>query len=57
VILQIGDRVVPDYADSANAFFYLAPGDPVKMCLLRDADSIEVMVTPVVAPAREGAAR
>jgi len=37
VILQIGDRVVSDYADSANAFFYLAPGDAVKMRLLRGA--------------------
>lgn len=51
VILQIGDRIVSDYADSANAFFYLAPGDPVKMRLLRGADSMEVVVTPVVAPA------
>jgi S1-C subfamily serine protease len=50
VILQIGDRIVSDYADSANAFFYLAPGDPVKMRLLRGADSMEVVVTPVVAP-------
>jgi S1-C subfamily serine protease len=57
VILQIGDRAVADYADSANAFFYLAPGEPVKMRLLRGADSIEVVVTPVEAPAREGAAR
>ena len=57
VILQIGDRLVSDYADSANAFFYLAPGDPVKMRLLRGADPIDVVVTPVLAPAREGAAR
>lgn len=57
VILQVGERVVADYADSANAFFYLAPGDPVRMRLLRGADAMEVTVTPVVAPAREGAAR
>ncbi len=57
VILQIGDRGVSDYADSVNAFFYLTPGEPVKMRLLRGADSIEVVVTPVEAPAREGAAR
>lgn len=57
VILQIGERVVSDYADSANAFFYLAPGDPVRMRLLRGADAMEVVVTPVEAPAREGAAR
>ena len=57
VILQIGDRAVADYADSANAFFYLIPGEPVKIRLLRGADSIEVMVIPVPAPAREGAAR
>ncbi|OYV05400.1 MAG: hypothetical protein CFE26_11805 [Verrucomicrobiales bacterium VVV1] len=57
VILQIGERAVADYADSANAFFYLAPGEPVKIRLLRGADSIEVVVTPVEAPAREGAAR
>lgn len=57
VILRIGDRAVTDYADSANAFFYLSPGEPVRMRLLRGADSIEVMVTPVAPPAREGAAR
>lgn len=57
VILQIGERVVSDYADSANAFFYLVPGEPVKIRLLRGADSTEVMVTPVVAPVREGAVR
>ena len=57
VILQIGERVVADYADSANAFFYLAPGEPVRMRLLRGSDPVEVEVTPVAAPAREGAAR
>lgn len=35
MILQIGDRAVADHADSANAFFYLAPGEPVKMRLPR----------------------
>ena len=47
VLISIGDREVTDYADAANAFFYLIPRQPVKVRLLRKAEPLEFTVTPV----------
>ncbi|MES2437810.1 MAG: S1C family serine protease [Verrucomicrobiota bacterium] len=46
VLLSIGSRQVADYADAANAFFYLIPGQPVRVKLLRDAEQLEFTLTP-----------
>lgn len=46
VILNIGSRHVTDYADAANAFFYLVPGEPVRVKLLRNAEQLELTLTP-----------
>lgn len=46
VLLSIGSRQVADYADAANAFFYLIPGQPVRVKLLRDAGQLEFTLTP-----------
>lgn len=50
VLVQIGPRRVKDYADAANAFFYLIPGTPVSLRLLRGADQMEIIVNPVATP-------
>lgn len=47
VILSIGSRDITDYADAANAFFYLIPGQPVRVRLLRNAEPLEFTMTPV----------
>lgn len=46
VLLSIGARQIADYADAANAFFYLIPGRSVKVKLLRDAEQLEFTLTP-----------
>ncbi len=46
VLLSIGDRQITDYADAANAFFYLVPGEPVKVKLLRGVEPLEFTLTP-----------
>jgi PDZ domain len=48
LLLSIGLRQVTDYADAANAFFYLIPGQPVRVKLLRDAEQLEFTVTPTL---------
>lgn len=48
VLLGVGAIAIVDYADAANAFFYLIPGKPVKVKLLRDAKQIEYSLTPVL---------
>jgi hypothetical protein len=47
VLTQVGPRRIADYADAANAFFYLIPGQPVKVKLLRAAEPLEYTLTPV----------
>jgi membrane-associated protease RseP (regulator of RpoE activity) len=47
VLTAVGSRRIADYADAANAFFYLIPGEPVKVRLLRAAEPLEYSVTPV----------
>jgi len=51
VLLQVGTRPVADYADAADAFFYLVPGEAVRLKLLRGADQLDFTVNPVVTPA------
>ena len=46
VLLSIGSRPITDYADAANAFFYLIPGQPVKVKLLRGVKPLEFILTP-----------
>lgn len=47
VLTAVGPRRIADYADAANAFFYLIPGQPVKVKLLRAAEPLEYSLTPV----------
>ncbi len=47
VIVSIGSRQVTDYADAANAFFYLIPGQPVEVKLLRGVDQLAYTLTPM----------
>ena len=46
VLTSIGSRQITDYADAANAFFYLIPGQPVKVKLLRGVEQLEFPLTP-----------
>jgi len=46
LLLSIGMRQVADYGDAANAFFYLIPGQPVRVKLLRNAEQLEFTLTP-----------
>lgn len=46
VIQNVGGHSVSDYADAANAFFYLIPGQPVQLRLLRGAEQLEFTLTP-----------
>lgn len=46
VLQSVGDRPVADYADAANAFFYLVPGQPVRVRLLRGVEPLEFTLTP-----------
>ncbi len=50
VILSIGSKPVKDYVDAVNAFFYLAPGQPVGVKLLRKVEQLEFTVTPAKEP-------
>ena len=46
VLLSIGSRNIADYADAANAFFYLIPGQPVRVKLLRGVEPLEFTLIP-----------
>ena len=46
VLLEIGDRSITDYADAANAFFYLVPGQPVRVKLRRGDEHLEFTMAP-----------
>lgn len=50
VLLSVGTRQITDYADAANAFFYLIPGQPVRVKLLRGVDPLEFTLTPARSP-------
>jgi len=49
VLQKVGPRTVTSYADAVDAFFYLLPGNAVKLKILRGAEPLEITVTPVVA--------
>lgn len=46
VLLAVGTRQIYDYADAANAFFYLIPGQPERVRLLRGKEPLEFTVIP-----------
>ncbi|MGL5017794.1 MAG: S1C family serine protease [Luteolibacter sp.] len=46
VLLSIGSRQIQSYADAANAFFYLIPGEPVRVTVSRDGEPLEFTLTP-----------
>jgi hypothetical protein len=46
LLVKIGARRITDYADAANAFFYLIPGQEVKVNLLRRGKSMEFTLIP-----------
>ncbi len=50
VLQRVGSRPINDYADAANAFFYLAPGQPVKIAFLRGVEPMEASLTPTLPP-------
>lgn len=50
VLASIGSRQITDYADAANAFFYLIPGQPVRVRLLRGVEPLEFTLTPIKPP-------
>lgn len=51
VIQSIDSRKISDYADAANAFFYIIPGKPVSMTLQRGEQTVKVTLTPTKPPA------
>jgi S1-C subfamily serine protease len=46
VLVSIGNRQIADYADAADAFFYLIPGQPVGVKLMRGNDALYLTLTP-----------
>lgn len=46
VLVSVGDRSVDEYADAVNAFFYLVPGTPVTVKLLRAGSPRELTLVP-----------
>jgi S1-C subfamily serine protease len=46
VLLSVGTRRISDYADAANAFFYLIPGEKVKVRVMRGVETREFELTP-----------
>lgn len=48
VISDIGSRPITRYADIADAFFYLSPGKPVTIGLIRSGKSMRLEILPVL---------
>lgn len=46
MISRIGSRSIVDYADVANAFFYLVPGQPVDVTVKRGAEHLDFTLVP-----------
>ncbi len=46
VLISIGARQVSDYADAANAFFYLVPGQETRVKVRRGSRLLEFQITP-----------
>lgn len=51
LLLGVGPRRISDYPDAANAFFYLVPGEPVRVKLRRGTEPLEFTLTPARPPA------
>jgi hypothetical protein len=51
LLLNVGPRRISDYPDAANAFFYLVPGEPVRVKLRRGNELLEFTLTPARPPA------
>lgn len=47
LLLQVGTRNTADYADVANAFFYLIPGQPTPVVVMRGTQRFNFTVSPV----------
>lgn len=47
VLASVGQHRIASYPDAANAFFYLVPGQPVTVKLMRGVRQLEVSLTPV----------
>ncbi len=52
VLLTVGTHSISDYADAANAFFYLIPGQPVRITLMRGGKQLAYTLTPTRPPAK-----
>lgn len=50
VLAGVGSREVAEYADAANAFFYLVPGEAVRIRLMRASQAYEMSLTPAGQP-------
>lgn len=46
VLLAVGSRQITDYADAANAFFYLVPQQATQVKLMRGGKPLMVSITP-----------
>ncbi|MFT4177558.1 MAG: PDZ domain-containing protein [Luteolibacter sp.] len=46
LLLSVDERSLTDYADAANAFFYLIPGSPVKIGFQRGSQEWKVKMVP-----------
>ncbi len=51
IIVSVGAREVTDYADAANAFFYVIPGKPVALILHRGEQTLKITLMPTKPPA------
>lgn len=49
VLVRIDRRDLTEYADAANAFFYLVPGKVVSLRVLRGVETVDFQVVPVAA--------
>lgn len=52
ILQTVGTRRIADYADAANAFFYLIPDQPVQVKLKRGTNQLEYTLTPTRPPAK-----
>jgi hypothetical protein len=50
IIIAVGSRRVADYADAANAFFYVIPGEPIVLSLRRGEEIQQITLTPTEPP-------
>jgi S1-C subfamily serine protease len=46
VLLAVGSRQITDYADAANAFFYLVPAQATQVKLMRGGKPLVFSITP-----------